>query len=70
MRAFVKLREVISSHGKVIEKLKEIETKLQTHDEQIFQIMEIINQLIAPPVKPKRQIGFQVKEKFVRYAVK
>jgi len=69
MRAFVKLREVISSHEKVIEKLKEIESKLQTHDEQIVQIMEIINELITPPEKPKRQIGFQVKEKFVKYGV-
>ncbi len=58
MRAFVKLREIISTHKKVEEKLKELESKLREHDDQIVQIIQVINQLIAPPQPPKRKIGF------------
>lgn len=58
MRAFVKLREIISTHKKVEEKLKQLESKLKEHDDQILQIIQLINQLIAPPQPPKRKIGF------------
>jgi phage regulator Rha-like protein len=62
MRAFVKLREIISTHKKVEEKLKELEQKLQSHDDQIVQIIQVIHQLITPPELPKRKIGFTVEE--------
>lgn len=58
MRAFVKLREIISTHKKVEQKLKELESKLKEHDDQIVQIIQVINQLIAPPQPQKRKIGF------------
>lgn len=58
MRAFVKLREIISTHKKVEEKLKELESKLNEHDDQIVRIIQVINQLIAPSEPPKRKIGF------------
>ncbi|MCH9028031.1 MAG: ORF6N domain-containing protein [Bacteroidetes bacterium] len=58
MRAFVKLREIISTHKKVEEKLKEIESKLKEHDDQIVQIIQVINQLITPLDSPKKKIGF------------
>lgn len=60
MRAFVKLREIISTHKKVEEKLKEIESKLKEHDDQIVQIIQVINQLITPPASPKKKIGFSI----------
>lgn len=60
MRAFVKIREIISTHKKVEEKLKELENKLKEHDEQIVQIIQLINQLITPPEHPKRRIGFKI----------
>ncbi|MEJ5351886.1 MAG: ORF6N domain-containing protein [Melioribacteraceae bacterium] len=60
MRAFVKLREIISSHEKVLEKLKELEAKLKEHDEQIIQIIQVINQLISPPQKSTKKIGFSI----------
>jgi phage regulator Rha-like protein len=60
MRAFVKLREIISTHKKVEEKLKELESKLNEHSEQIIQIIQVINQLITPPEQPKRKIGFTI----------
>lgn len=58
MRAFVKLREIISTHHKVEQKLKELEGKLNEHEEQIVQIIQIINELIAPHRKSKNKIGF------------
>lgn len=67
MRAFVKLREIISTHKKVEEKLRELEEKLEEHDEHIVKIIEIINQLLLPPKKPIKKIGFEVKEKTVKY---
>lgn len=60
MRAFVKLREIISTHKKVEEKLKELENKLKEHDDQIVQIIQVINQLITPPAPPKTKIGFTI----------
>jgi len=60
MRAFVKLREIISTHKKVEEKLKAIENKLKEHDDQIIKIIQVINQLITPPTSPKKKIGFTI----------
>jgi phage regulator Rha-like protein len=67
MRAFVKLREILSTHKELAQKLKELELKFESHDEQIMAIFEAINQLITPPEKPKPQIGFRVKELKVKY---
>lgn len=60
MRAFVKLREMISTHKKVEQKLKELEKKFKYHDDQIIQIIQVINQLITPPPAPKKKIGFTI----------
>jgi phage regulator Rha-like protein len=60
MRAFVKLREIISTHKKVEVKLKELECKLQEHNEQILQIIQVINQLITPPEPPQKKVGFTI----------
>ncbi|MGQ9820196.1 MAG: ORF6N domain-containing protein [Candidatus Kapaibacteriales bacterium] len=53
MRAFVKIREIISTHKKVEQKLKE-------HDDQIVQIIQVINQLITPPKQTEKKIGFTI----------
>ncbi len=68
VRAFVRLRELLASHKDLTQKLKELEAKIEGHDEQIRDIIEAINQLLLPPDKPKKQIGFQVGEKRHRYA--
>ncbi len=67
MRVFVKLREIISTHKELAQKLKELELKIESHDENITAIFEAINQLLAPEEKPKRKIGFEVKEKTYSY---
>ena len=69
MKTFVKLREIISTHKELAQKLRELELKIESHDENITAIFEAINQLLAPEEKPKRKIGFEVKEKTYPYKV-
>ena len=68
VRAFVRLREILSTHKEFAQKLKELELKIETHDEQILAIFEAINQLLQPPEKIKRPIGFQMKEPRAKYS--
>jgi len=63
MRAFVRLREVVSTHKKLEVKLSELERKMEKHDESIEAIFEAIRQLMTPPEKPRKKIGFEVEEK-------
>jgi len=58
MRAFVKLRQILSINKELAHKLAELERKIAKHDEDIQAIFEAIRQLMAPPLKPKPQIGF------------
>src|SRR5262249_62377539 len=67
MRAFVRLRELLSTHRELAQKLAELEHKIGTHDEQIQMVFEAIRQLMAPPEPNKRKIGFLVKERAARY---
>ena len=62
MRAFVKLREILSTHKELAQKLRELEYKIESHDEQITAIFEAINKLLTPPPAPPHKIGFEVKE--------
>lgn len=64
MRAFVKLREMISSHKDLVKKLAELEKK---YDGQFQIVFEAIRQLIEQPEKPKRKIGFIARERQTVY---
>jgi hypothetical protein len=68
VKAFVRLREILSTHKGLAQKLKELELKIESHDEQISAIFEAINQMIAPSEKPKRRIGFGVEEPKYKYS--
>jgi ORF6N domain. len=70
MRAFVRLREVISSHRELAGKLKELENRIEKHDEHIRTLFSAIQQLMEPPEKSKREIGFRVKEPSAKYGTK
>jgi len=67
MRAFVQLRKMIASNTKLARKLAELEQHLESHDEQIQAIFEAIRQLMMPPAKPRKKIGFEVKDKGATY---
>ena len=59
VRAFVKLREMISTHKKLAQKLNELERKMEKHDEHIYTIFEAIRQLMSPQKKKQKNIGFK-----------
>ena len=64
VRAFVRLRELLSPHKDLARKLEELETK---YDAQFKVIFDAIRQLMTPPVKLRRSIGFRVEEARPRY---
>jgi hypothetical protein len=59
MRAFVKLREMISAHKELAHKLKLLEGRIEKHDDDIKGIFAAIRQLMMPPETKKRKIGFR-----------
>jgi hypothetical protein len=59
MRAFVKLREMLSAHTEFRQKLAELERKLEGHDGQIRSLFDAIRQLMAPPHPKPKKIGFR-----------
>ena len=67
MRAFVRLRQMLADHKDLARKLAELEKK---YDEQFKIVFEAIAELMTPPDKPQRKIGFQVKEKRTTYGKK
>lgn len=58
MRTFVKLRIMLAAHKELAIKLAELERKYEGHNADIKLIFAAIRQLMTPPVKKKRKIGF------------
>lgn len=67
MRAFVQLRETLETNRELARKFTELERHVGKHDAEIGAIIDAIRQLMAPPEKPRREIGFHVREKAPRY---
>ena len=59
VRAFVKLRELLSTHKELAGKLAELERKVGGHDVAIQSLVTAIRRLMEPPPAPPR-IGFHV----------
>jgi hypothetical protein len=65
MRAFVKLREILSTNKALAQKFLELERKVGDHDEVIRDIVAAIRKMMTQavsgnvPMKPKGLIGFQ-----------
>ncbi len=66
MRAFVKLRELLSSNTDLARRLDELEAK---YDQQFKIVFDAIRQLMTPPdPPPRRKIGFgEVREQAASY---
>jgi len=60
MRAFVRLRQMLDAHKDLRRKLAALEKK---YDDQFKIVFEAIAELMTPPEKPRKKIGFEVKEK-------
>jgi hypothetical protein len=66
VRAFVRLRDMLATNGKVAGKLVELERRLKGHDASIQAIIEAIHELMAPEPRKRRQIGFHVPLKALK----
>jgi len=62
VRAFVKLRSILSSRIEMLRKLEELEDKVGEHDEALRAIVEALRRLMAPPPGTPK-IGFEAAEK-------
>jgi phage regulator Rha-like protein len=62
VRAFVQLRELLSSNKELARRFAQLEArldkKLAAHDEAIAAILSAIRELMAPPATKRRGIGF------------
>jgi ORF6N domain len=62
VRAFVKLRDLLSSNRELARRFAQLETRLDKrlteHDQQIAAILSAIRQLMHPPAPKRRPIGF------------
>jgi len=69
MRAFVKLRQLLSTHKELAVRFRQLERKIEQHDEEIQTIFEAIRRLMSPPPEPpKRRMGFGVEEPKAKYS--
>ncbi|MBI4847089.1 MAG: ORF6N domain-containing protein [Nitrospirae bacterium] len=59
MRAFVKLKEMLSTNKELAHNLAQLERKIEKHDGEIKLIFDAIRQLMAPPETKKKKIGFK-----------
>ncbi len=59
IRAFIRLRELLSTHRDLAAKLAQLERRLEGHDEAIANLFEAMRQLLAPTEPTHgRSIGF------------
>ncbi len=58
VRAFVKLRELLSTHKELAGKLAELERKVGSHDAAIQSLLTAIRRLMEPPPASRPRIGF------------
>lgn len=60
VRAFVRLREMLATNRRLAGKIDELETRLDTHDSTIQDLIEAIKELMMPEEAPRVRIGFQL----------
>lgn len=58
-RAFIKMRELLSSNKDLAHKIEKLERLQGAQGEQILAIYSIVKKLIEEPIKPKENIGFR-----------
>lgn len=67
MRAFTQLRQMLSTHEDLKRKIEDMESK---YDRQFKIVFDAIRQLLDSEERPKRKIGFEVKERKAPYGNK
>jgi hypothetical protein len=71
VRAFVRMREVLTSNRQLAARLDELEKRATGHDKVLAEIVRAIRQLLEAPAedKPKREIGFHMRETVPPYRI-
>jgi hypothetical protein len=64
MRAFTRLREMLAGHEDLKRKLEDMESR---YDSQFRVVFEAIKRLLDAEERPKRKIGFEIKEPKAMY---
>lgn len=59
VRAFNRLRQMALAHKDLAIALGELARKVSGHEEQFKVVFDALRQLMDPPQKPRRQIGFK-----------
>ncbi|MBN3032893.1 MAG: ORF6N domain-containing protein [Candidatus Saganbacteria bacterium] len=59
MRAFTRLRHILSSHKELARKIEALEKKHDKHEIEIATVFKVLKKLMEPPpAKPVKRIGF------------
>ena len=59
MRAFIRLRQILSSHARLARRVEELEHKYGKHEIEITSVFKLLKKLMGPPPdKPAKRIGF------------
>ena len=68
IRVFTRMREMLLTHKDILLKLEQMEKKMMKqeenvamHDKDIQRIFSYLKQLLSPPQKPRKQIGYKIK---------
>ena len=67
MRAFVRLRQLLSANADLAQKLDELEKR---YDRQFKIVFDAIRELMEPAEKPQKQIGFRAESRALSKALK
>jgi len=60
VRAFVQMRESLLINQRVASKLSELESRLDSHDQELQELVEAIRELMEPLPANNRRIGFEM----------
>jgi hypothetical protein len=61
VRAFIKLRELLSTHKDIILEIEKIKEEQKNQNQKINSVINVIGQMLNPNIDEKEQIGFKEK---------
>ncbi len=59
VRAFNRMRRMLTANKELAAKLAELERKVESHDTQMHDLFDAIRGFLEPPPAPPRRIGFK-----------
>jgi hypothetical protein len=66
VRAFVKLREILSMHQELSERIADLERrtfeKLDEHSDQLLMVFQALRELVSPKQEPMEPVGFKIRK--------